>query len=157
MAARRAGHQPEDMPVVTPELTRPRVGPVREDAADPAHAAYGHAATMLASAQALEAATHPSGAVPATPATLACLETSLDALSLAVARLRAHALERLADPVLPGDDARPRRARVGDDARPRRARVAADLAQLAGTLEQAASACAHARHSLAPVAGELAG
>lgn len=134
------------MPVITPAATHARIGPVREDATDPAHAAYGHAAAMLASAQALEAATHPSGSVPATPATLACLETSLDALSTAVARLRAHALERLADPVLPGADTRRRRARV-----------ATDLAQLAGTLEQAASACASARRSLAPVAGELAG
>jgi hypothetical protein len=87
-----------------------------------------------------------SGSVSATPARLACLETSLDALSLAVARLRAHALARLADPVLPADDARPRRARV-----------AAELAQLAGTLEQAASASAQAQRAIAPVAGELAG
>jgi hypothetical protein len=34
--------------------------------------------------------------------------------------------------------------------------VAADLAHLAGTLEQAASACAQAQRSIAPVAGELA-
>ena len=133
------------MHVITPPVaTHARVGPVPETDTDPAHAAYGHAAAILASAQALEAATHPTGSVPATPATLACLETSLDALSMAVARLRAHALERLADPVLPGDDARPRRARV-----------ATDLAQLVGTLEQAANASARARRSIAPAAGEL--
>ncbi len=132
------------MPLTTSAITRAHAERTGDDGPDAAHAAYGHAAALLASAQALEAATHPSGSVPATPPTLACLETSLDALSLAVARLRAHALERLADPVLPGDEARPRRARV-----------AADLAQLAGTLEQAAGACAHARRSIAPVAGEL--
>jgi hypothetical protein len=146
MARRRAGIQAEDMPVITPAATRDRVDPVREDAADPAHAAYGHAAAILASAQALEAATRPAGSVPATPATLACLETSLDALAMAIARLRGHALERLADPVLPADPARRRRARV-----------ATDLAQLAGTLEQAASACARAGRSIAAAAGELAG
>jgi hypothetical protein len=133
------------MHVITPPVaTHDRVGPVPETHTDPAHAAYGHAAAILASAQALEAATHPSGSVPATPATLACLETSLDALSMAVARLRAHAVERLADPVLPGDDARPRRARV-----------ATDLAQLVGALEQAANASARARRAIAPAAGEL--
>lgn len=73
-------------------------------------------------------------------------DSSLDALSLAVAPLRAHVLARLADPIMPRDDARPRRARV-----------AADLAQLAGALDRAASACAEARHSIRPVAGELAG
>src|SRR5690349_14530633 len=95
------------MPVITPEATGAGVGSVSEDAADPAPTAYGHAAAMLAAAQALEAATHPSGSVAATPATLVCLETSLDALSTAVARLRAHAVERLADPVLSHDEARP--------------------------------------------------
>ena len=133
------------MPVTTSAIARAGADRPGDDGLDPAHSAYGHAAALLASAQALEAATHRSGSLPAMRATLACLETSLDALSLAVARLRAHALERLADPVLPGDAARPRRARV-----------AADLAQLAGTLEQAAGACAQARRSIAPVAGELA-
>lgn len=133
------------MPVTTSASARAGADPTGDNGLDPAHSAYGHAAALLASAQALEAATHRSGSVPATPATLACLETSLDALSLAVARLRAHTLERLADPILPGDEARPRRARV-----------AADLAQLAGTIEQAAGACAHAQRSIAPVAGELA-
>ena len=146
MAVARSGIQAGVMSVTTLEATPARVGGVREDATDPAHAAYGHAAAILASAQALEAATHPSGSVPATPAALACLEASLDALSLALARLRAHALERLADPVLRDDDARPRHARV-----------AADLAYAASTLERAASVCAQARRSLAPVAGELAG
>lgn len=146
MAWRRVRIQAEVMSVITPAATRDHPGRVRETATDAAHAAYGHAAAILASAQALEAATHPAGSAPATPATLACLETALDALSLAVARLRAHALERLADPVLPTD-------RAGRQ----RARVATDLAQLAGSLEQAANACARARRSLAPAAGELAG
>jgi hypothetical protein len=146
MARRHVGIQAEGMSVITPAATCDGVGPVRRAATDPAHAAYGHAAALLASAQALEAATHPAGSAAATPATLACLETSLDALSMAVARLRAHALERLADPLLPTDHAGRQRAHV-----------ATDLAQLAGTLERAASACARARRSIAPAAGELAG
>jgi hypothetical protein len=146
MARGRVGIQAAGMSVMTPAAMCDRAGPEREAARDPAHAAYGHAAAILASAQALEAATHPAGSAAATPATLACLETSLDALSLAVARLRVHALDRLADPVLPTDQAGRQRARV-----------ATDLAQLAGTLEQAASASARARRSIAPAAGELGG
>jgi hypothetical protein len=117
----------------------------RDHDQDPAHVAYGHAAAVLASAQALEASARAPGSVPATAPALACLETSLDALAMTVERLRAHALERLAHP---GLSAEPPHAGRG--------RLAADLARLAGTLDQAATACAQARRSLAPIAGELA-
>ena len=65
---------------------------------DPAHVLYEHAARLLETAQALEAATHTSGAVAAVAPTLACLETSLVALASAAERLRGHALERFSDP-----------------------------------------------------------
>jgi hypothetical protein len=111
---------------------------------DPAHVAYDHAAAMLASARALEAATRDPGAVPALAPTLACLDASLDALSATVERLRTHALERLADPILPAEGMRARRAEI-----------AGDLARLAGLLGQGAQATTRAQRSLAPVADEL--
>ena len=60
--------------------------PVREAGPDPAHALYGQAAGLLASAGALHAAAHAPGAATALGPTLACLEASLDALA-AVAKL----------------------------------------------------------------------
>jgi mannose/cellobiose epimerase-like protein (N-acyl-D-glucosamine 2-epimerase family) len=127
------------LPPTTPDLPEPDYN------LDPAHEAYGHAAALLAAAQALEASTRAAGAAPATAPALACIETSLEALSLTVESLRAHALERLEDP---WDSTEVQRAR--------RARVAADLARLAGTLEQAAAATAPARGAVARIANELA-
>src|SRR4051812_40526200 len=69
---------------------------------DPAHTLYNYAAGVLTTAQSLEAAAQAPGAAAATAATLASLETSLTALATAVGRLRGHALERLSEPVLPG-------------------------------------------------------
>jgi hypothetical protein len=106
--------------------------------------AYDHAAALLTSARALEVATRDPGAVPALAPTLACLDVSLDALAAAVERLRTHALERLADPILPAEDMRARRAEI-----------AADLARLAGLLAQGAETTTQAQRSLAPVADEL--
>jgi len=126
-----------EMPVV--ELDRAPHG-----GRDPAHVAYDHAAALLTSARALEAATRDPGAVPAVGPTLACLDVSLDALAEAVERLRAHALERLADPILPVEGMRARRAEI-----------AADLARLAGLLEQGSQTATQAQRSLAPVADEL--
>ena len=111
---------------------------------DPAHELYEHAAGLLATAQALEAATHAPGAVAAVSPTLACLETSLAALAGAAERLRHQALERLTDPVL-----------ATEDLRPRRADVALQLERLAGVLEQGSRACANARDSIEPVLTEL--
>jgi hypothetical protein len=111
---------------------------------DPAHELYEHAAGLLATAQALEAATHAPGAVAAVAPTLACVETSLVALAGAAERLRMQALKRLTDPVLPIEDLRPHRADV-----------ALHLERLAGVLEQCSLTCAQARDSIEPVLSEL--
>jgi hypothetical protein len=111
---------------------------------DPAHAFYRRSAALLASAQALEAASQDSGAVAATAPTLACVETSLAALATTVSRLRGHVLERLSEPVLPADDLRPQRADI-----------AVQFERLAGVLDQASFACGRARASIEPVEDEL--
>ena len=111
---------------------------------DPAHDLYEHAAGLLTSAQALEAAAHTRGAVAALAPTLACLETSLVALAGATERLRGHALERLTEPVL--DD---------EDLRAHRADIALQLGLLAGVLEQASRISTNARDAIEPVVTEL--
>ena len=111
---------------------------------DPAHELYDHAAGLLATAQALEVATHPSDAVAATAPTLACIETSLVALSGAVEGLRRHALQRLSAPVL-----------TAEDLRPLRADVSLRMERLAGILDQCSLECAAARAALEPAAAEL--
>jgi hypothetical protein len=111
---------------------------------DPAHELYDHAASLLATAQALEAATYPADAVAATAPTLSCLETSLAALSGAVERLRRGTLQRLASPVL-----------TDDDLRPLRAGVSMRMERLAGILEQCSLECAAAREALDPASAEL--
>jgi hypothetical protein len=111
---------------------------------DPAHELYDHAAGLLATAQALEAATHPPAAVAAIAPTLACMETSLVALNRAVERLCRRALQRLSAPLL-----------TTEDLRPVRADVSLNLERLAGILEQSALACATAREALEPAAAEL--
>lgn len=111
---------------------------------DPARELYEHAAGLLATAQALEAATHTRGAVAAVGPTLACLETSLVALAGATERLRGHALERLTEPVLENSDLRSHRAEI-----------ALQLGRLAGVLEQASSASTNALGSIEPVLTEL--
>jgi hypothetical protein len=136
----------DGMPVMTPSVLRAPRDPDRQPEAgrDAAHVAYDHAAALLASAQALEAAARAPGAVPALAPTLACIEASLEALALTAERLRGHTLERLSDPILPAGDLRARRADV-----------ATDLARLASMLEQGSAACMHARRSIAPVVNEL--
>jgi hypothetical protein len=111
---------------------------------DPAHELYDHAAGLLATAQALEAATHPHEAVAAIAPTLACMETSLVALDGSVERLRRRALQRLAAPVL-----------TTEDLRPLRADVSLRMERLAGMLRQCALECAAARQALHPAAAEL--
>lgn len=111
---------------------------------DPAHELYEHAAGLLSTAQALEAATHDPGVVAAVAPTLACFEASLTALAAATERLRRHALERLTEPVL-----------VTENLRTHRADVALHLERLAGMLEQSSVACTRARASLEPVLTEL--
>ncbi len=107
---------------------------------DPAHVLYRHAAGLLASAQSREASTWSPGAVPATAATLACVETSLAALASAVGHMRGRTLERLSDPVLPNEDLRRQRAEI-----------AFALERLAGVLDQGSFASARARAAIEPV------
>jgi hypothetical protein len=126
-------------PTLTHSALRERTG-----GRDPAHALYEHAAGVLASAQSLQAAAQASGAVAATAPTLACLEASLSALTGAIDGLRGRALERLSEPVLPGDDLRPQRAEI-----------AMQLERLAGILEQGSRAAQSALASIEPVQDEL--
>ncbi len=129
-------------------ISRPRAPHVRSHdttgGRDPAHELYEHAAGLLKTAQALEAATREPGAVVAVAATLACFEASLVALAGATDRLRGHALERLTDPVL-----------ATENLRAHRADIASHLERLAGVLEQSSLACADARDSFEPVLTEL--
>jgi hypothetical protein len=111
---------------------------------DPAHELYDHAAGLLATAQALEAATHPPDAVAAIAPALACIETSLVALGDAVERLNRSALQRLMTPVL-----------TTEDLRPLRADVSLRMEQLAGILRQGAFESAAAREALEPAPAEL--
>ena len=111
---------------------------------DPAHKLYEHAAGLLASAQALEAATHARGAVAAVRPTLACVAASLAALADATERQRGQAQERLNDPELPNEDVRAQRADV-----------AMQLERLAGVLEQASQISTSARGAIEPVLAEL--
>jgi hypothetical protein len=146
MAGRLDGAHHEGMLVMTPPMTHAPVDIDRppEGGRDPAHVAYDHAAALLASAQALEVASRAPGAVSAIAPMLACLEASLDALARSLEPLRSHALQRLSDPVLPGEDLRPHRAEI-----------AADLARLAAALEHGAALSVQARRSIAPVSSEL--
>jgi hypothetical protein len=111
---------------------------------DPAHELYEHAAGLLTTAQALEAATLEPGAVAAVGPMLACWEASLAALAGASERLRRHALERLTEPVL-----------ATESLRAQRADVALQLERLAGVLEKGSLACTRAHDSLGPVLAEL--
>jgi hypothetical protein len=111
---------------------------------DPAHELYEHAAGLLTTAQALEAATRAPGAVAAVAPTLACWEASLVALAGAAERLRRHALERLTEPAI-----------ATESLRAERADIALQLERLAGVLEQGSLACTRARDSIEPVLIEL--
>jgi hypothetical protein len=112
---------------------------------DPAHTLYDEAARLLATAQALDAATHAPGAVAALAPTLACMEASAEALARAIGRLRDHALQRLSEPVLPARGLRQRRGEI-----------ARSFDRLESTLEHAAGGTVQARRAVAPVATELA-
>src|SRR5687767_106564 len=102
--------------ITEPLASTPRSSNVRGGSAaggrDPAHELYEHAAGLLTTAQALEAATHAPGAVAAVAPTLACWEASLVALAGAAERLRRHALERLMEPVITTESLRAERADV---------------------------------------------
>jgi hypothetical protein len=114
------------------------------DHPDPAHDLYANAAGLLASAQAAVAASHQPGAVAALAPTLACLETSLTALSGATERLRRQALAKLAEPLFEDDDLRRHRGEIS-----------ARLERLAGVLEQASIAAEQALGAVDPVLDDL--
>lgn len=125
----------------------PRAAAGSEEASDhldPAHALYHHAAGVLASAQAVDAASHAGGAVAAVAPTLACLDTGLAALAAATERLRAQALARLAEPLFEADDRRRHRAELS-----------ASFERLAGVLAQASIAAEQALAATDPVLDEL--
>jgi hypothetical protein len=111
---------------------------------DPAHELYEHAAGLLATAQALEVATHAPGSIAAVAPTLTCVQSSLVALAGAVDRLRGHALDRLTDPLLEVEDLRPLRADI-----------AVRLERLAGVLEQGSVVAGRTRDSMEPALTEL--
>jgi hypothetical protein len=132
--------------LIDPTMVLPRVptphSPRR--GRDPAHELYEHAAQLLTSARALEAAADASGSVAAVAPTLTCVQTSLVALAGAVERLRGHALDRLTNPVLEVEDLRPLRADI-----------ASRLDRLSGVLEQGAVVAGRTRDSIEPALVEL--
>jgi hypothetical protein len=72
------------------------------------------------------------------------VQTSLVALAGAMERLRGHALDRLADPVLDVEDLRPLRADI-----------ASRLGRLSGVLEQGAVVAGRTRDAIEPALVEL--
>lgn len=116
---------------------RPRLGDASPRG--PGHSGrvlYEHAAALLATTRAFEAATHAPGAETTLGPTLACLEVSLEALAQASQRLSLRAAERLRG------DAPDREGRaIGEHA-------ALQLSQLAAALEESQLACAHTRASI---------
>jgi hypothetical protein len=129
-----------------PPRTSPRAadGHSPTSGRDPAHELYEHAAGLLATAQALEVATHAPGSIAAVAPTLTCVQSSLVALAGAVDRLRGHALDRLTDPVLQVEDLRPLRADI-----------AMRLERLAGILDQGSVVAGRTRDSMEPALNEL--
>jgi hypothetical protein len=114
--------------------------PAREAEPDPAHALYGHAAGLLASAGALQAAAHAPGAAAALGPTLACLESSLDALA-AVAKLLG---DQAVEPISESAAVRTEPGLAGSEVEQR-------FRHLIGALEASRVACAYARVAVGPV------
>jgi hypothetical protein len=106
-------------------------------ARQPATGVFEHAAGLLASAQALEAAARTPGAEAAIGPMLACLELTFDALVHAVGQMRGHALESF--------------ARSGTDRDIRLASAEAEqrFGALAAVLDDCRDACILARRSSA--------
>ena len=104
----------------------------RTSAQEPAHELFGQAASLLATARALEVAARAPGTATAVQPTLACLESSLEALAEAAGHLSEHV--------------RLDRARHIDRTR-RAAHAEAEqrFAQLGATLSDARAACGAAR------------
>jgi hypothetical protein len=100
--------------------------------ADPGKQLFEHAANLLASAAALEAATHVPGASVALGPTLACVEASLEALADGVDQLNERVQHDLAASGVPTQMATTRR-----------------FGQLADLLRSCRMACADTRTSIA--------
>jgi hypothetical protein len=128
------------MPVVPVRSDADGGSPAREAGPEPAHALYGHAAGLLASAGALEAAAHAPGAAAAVGPTLACLEASLDALA-AVAGLLG---EQAGEPTSQTAGVRTAPGLSGSE-------VDRRFRHLIGALERSRVACAYARVAVGPV------
>jgi hypothetical protein len=111
-----------------------------ETARQPGTAVFEHAAVLLASAQALEAAAGEPGAETALGPMLACLDLSLDALAHAVEQLRGNTLE----PV--GRSATDREIRFAVT------EAAQQFGALVAVLADCRDACILARSSVAPIA-----
>jgi hypothetical protein len=114
-----------------------------EAARQPRTAVFEHAAVLLASAQALEAAAGEPGAETALGPMLACLDLSLDALAHAVEQLRRNALE----PVTRSETDREIRFAVTE--------AAQQFGALVAVLADCRDACILAGSSVAPIQGEL--
>jgi hypothetical protein len=116
-----------------------------ETARQPGTAVFEHAAVLLASAQALEAAAGEPGAATAPGPMLACLDLSLDALAHAVEQLRGNALELVA------------RSATDRESRFAITDAAQQFGALAALLADGRDACVLARSSVVPIQGELTG
>jgi hypothetical protein len=114
-----------------------------ETTRQPGTAVFEHAAVLLASAQALEAAAGEPGAETALGPMLACLDLSLDALTHAVEQLRSNALE----PVARSEPDREIRFAVTE--------AAQQFGALVAVLADCRDACILARSSVAPIQGDL--
>jgi hypothetical protein len=111
----------------------------RSAAAEPAHELFGLAASLLATARALEVAARTPGTATAVQPTLACLESSLEALAEAAGHLSEHGRAEGAH-------------RVDGTRRAARAVAEQRFKQLAEVLSDAGVACGAARIAAGTVA-----
>lgn len=110
---------------------------------DPGTAVFEHAAVLLASAQALEAATRAPGAETALGPLLACLDLAFDALAQAVEHVRGDSIEPVA------------RSVTDREIRSASAEAVQRFGALVALLADCRDACVLARSSVAPIQGEL--
>ena len=115
-----------------------------ETARQPGTAVFEHAAVLLASAQALEAAAGEPGAEAALGPMLACLELSFDALAHVIEQLRGDALEPVA------------RSATDREVRFASAEAVQRFGALVAVLADCRDACVLARSSVVPIQGEVA-
>jgi hypothetical protein len=124
---------------MTTTMTHDSTGTARQ----PGTAVFEHAAVLLASAQALEAAAGEPGAEAAIGPMLACLDLSFNALAHAVEQLRGDALDPLA------------RSTTDRELRSASAEAEQRFRALVAVLADCRDACDMARRSMAPLQGEL--